>query len=107
MEDARYLEDGRLTIFKRSGIFYARIRISLGQYVSRSLKTCDEANAIRAGRKLLFYLEHRTEQGLPPKSKLFAAVIDEYIAYRERDHRHGKTSAGMLRQIVRVAKFWR
>ena len=29
------------------------------------------------------------------------------IRYRERDHRHGKTSAGMLRQIVRVSKFWR
>src|ERR1700756_3861993 len=23
------------------------------------------------------------------------------------DHQHGKTSAGMLRQIVRVSKFWR
>jgi integrase len=107
MDDARYLEDGRLTIFKRSGIFYARVRISSGEYVSRSLRTCDEANAIRAGRKLLFYLEHRAEQGLPPKSKNFSTVIDDYIAYRKRDHRHGKTSAGMLRQIVRVAKFWR
>jgi integrase len=38
---------------------------------------------------------------------LFVAVIDDYIRYRERDHRHGGTSAGMLRQIVRVSKFWR
>jgi integrase len=52
-------------------------------------------------------LEQRVDQGLPPKSKLFAVVIDDYIRYRERDHAHGKTSAGMLRQIVRVAKFWR
>lgn len=35
----------------------------------------------------------RAEQGLPLESKLFAAVIDDYIAYRERDHCHGKTSA--------------
>ncbi len=48
-----------------------------------------------------------TENGLPPKSKLFFTVIDEYIRYRERDHRHGKTSTGMLRQIIRVSKFWR
>jgi hypothetical protein len=41
------------------------------------------------------------------KSKLLATVIDDYITYRERDHRHGKTSAGMVRQIVRVSKFWR
>jgi len=107
MEGARYLEDGRLTIFKRSGIFYARIRISPGKYFWRSLKTTDEQTAIRVGRKLLFQIEQRAEQGLPPKSKLFAAVIDDYIAYRERDHRHGKTSAGMLRQIIRVSKFWR
>jgi hypothetical protein len=107
MEGARYLEDGRLTIFKRSGIFYARIRISPVKYIWRSLKTTDEQTAIRAGRKLLFQLEQRADQGLPPKSKPFSAVIDDYIRYRERDHAHGKTSDGMLRQIIRVAKFWR
>jgi hypothetical protein len=26
---------------------------------------------------------------------------------REQDHRHGKTSAGMLRQTIRVSTFWR
>jgi integrase len=56
---------------------------------------------------LLFQIEQRSEQGLPPKSKKFSKVIDDYIRYRERDHAHGKTSAGMLRQIVRVSKFWR
>ncbi|MGZ4862194.1 MAG: tyrosine-type recombinase/integrase [Halobacteriota archaeon] len=107
MEGARYLEDGKLTIFKRSGIFYARIRISPGKYILRSLKTTDVETAIRTGRKLLFQLEQRAELGLPPKSKLFSAVVDEYVRYRERDHQHGRTSDGMLRQIIRVAKFWR
>jgi integrase len=107
MDGARYLEDGRLTIFKRSGTFYARIRISPGKYTWRSLKTTDEQTAIRAGRRLLFQLEHRADQGLPPKSKLFSAVIDDYVRFRERDHKQGRTSAGMLRQIIRVAKFWR
>lgn len=107
MDGARYLEDGKLTVFRRAGIFYARIRISPRQYIWRSLKTSNEQTAIDLGRRLLFQLEHRTDQGLPPKSKLFSAVIDDYIAYRERDHRHGKTSAGMLRQIIRVSKFWR
>jgi hypothetical protein len=105
MEGARYLEDGRLTIFKRSGVFYARIRTSVsGIYIWRSLKTTNEQTAIRTGRRLLFHLEQRIDQGLPPKSKLFAVVIDDYIRYRERDHAHGKTSAGMLRQIIRVSK---
>jgi hypothetical protein len=109
MEGARYLEDGKLTIFRRHGVFYARIRIRISpvKYTWRSVKTTNEQVAIDAGRRLLFQLEQRAEQGLPPKSKLFAAVIDDYIAYRERDHRHGKTSEGMLRQIVRVSKFWR
>ena len=78
-----------------------------GNYIWRSLKTSNEQAAIDLGRRLLFQLEQRADQGLPPKSKLFAAVIDDYIRYRERDHRHGKTSAGMLRQIIRVSKFWR
>jgi integrase len=107
MDGARYLEDGRLTIFRRAGTFYARIRISPVKYLWRSLKTTDEQTAIRSGRRLLFQLEHRTEQGLPPKFKFFFAVIDDYIRYRERDHQHGKTSASMLRQIIRVSKFWR
>jgi len=108
MEGARYLEDGRLTIFKRNGVFYARIRTAaLSNYVWRSLKTSNEQAAIDLGRRLLFQIEQRADQGLPPKSKSFATVIDDYIRYRERDHRHGKTTAGMLRQIIRIAKFWR
>jgi hypothetical protein len=107
MDGARYLEDGRLTVFRRSGTYYARIRISPRQYIWRSLKTSNEQAAVQLGRRLLFQIEHRADQGLPPKSKLFAAVIDDYIRYRERDHRHGGTSAGMLRQIIRVSQFWR
>jgi integrase len=107
MDAARYLEDGKLTIFKRSGVYYARLRISPGKYFWRSLKTWDEQIAIRAGRRLLFQIEQRAEQGLPPKSKTFSKVIDDYIRYRERDNAHGRTSDGMLRQIIRVSKFWR
>ena len=107
MDGARYFEDGRLVIFRRSGIFYARLRTATAKYVWRSLKTTDVEKAISSGRKLLFQLEQRAEQGYPLKSKLFSIVIDDYIAYRERDHAHGRTSEGMLTQIIRVSKFWR
>src|SRR3974390_362201 len=108
MDGARYLEDGRLTIFKRSGVFYARIRSSGSEkYIWRSLRTSNEATAIQLGRRLLFQIEQRAEGGLPPKSKKFSTFIDECVRYRERDHQHGKTSSGMLRQIIRVSKFWR
>ena len=107
MDGARYLEDGKLTVFKRSGTYYARIRLPSHNYTWRSLKTSNEATAIQLGRRLLFQIEQRAEQGLPPKSKKFSKIIDDYICNRERDHQHGKTSAGMLRQIIRVSKFWR
>ena len=51
------------------------------KYIWRSLKTSNEAMAIQLGRRLLFQLEQRTEQGLPPKSKRFSNVIDDYIRY--------------------------
>jgi len=85
MEGARYLEDGRLTIFKREGSYYARIRLTgSARYLWRSLKTTNEQTAIDLGRRLLFQLERRAEEGLPTKSKLFSAVIEDYIAYREQ-----------------------
>lgn len=107
MEGARYLEDGKLVVFKRTSHFYARIRLGPKNYIWRSLKTADEQKALRQAQRLFFQLEDRAEQGLAVTSKTFSAVIDEYVRYRERDHRHGKTSAAMLRQIKRVVKFWR
>lgn len=65
--------------FGRNGTYYARLRLSPGKYVTRSLKTTIEENAVQLGRRLLFQLEHRAEQGLPAKSKSFSAVIDDYI----------------------------
>ena len=108
MDGARYLEDGRVTIFKRSGIFdqacVLQVRLNIfGDHCGHT----NEQTAIQLGRRLLFQIEQRVEQGLPPKSKSFAEVIDDYIRYRERDHAHGKTSAEMPRQVVRVSRFWR
>ena len=67
-------------VSRRSATYYARFRISPVKYLWRSLKTLDERAAIRKIRRLLFQLEQRAEQGLLPKSKSFAAVIDNYIA---------------------------
>ena len=77
------------------------------KYIWRSLKTTDVETAIRVGRRLLFQLEQRAEQGLPLKLELFSVVIDDSVRFRERDHHQGRTPEGMLRQIIRVSKFWR
>jgi hypothetical protein len=52
-------------------------------------------------------LEQRADQRLQPKSKSVSTLIDDYTRYRQRDHRHYKTSDGTLRQIIRVSKFSR
>jgi hypothetical protein len=47
MDGGRYLEDGKLTIYRRWGTYYARIRTSASdKYVWRSLKTTNEQTAI-------------------------------------------------------------
>ena len=107
MEGARYLEDGKLTVFRRAGIYYARIRISPSAIYLAVAEDFQRADRCRPRPSVAVPIRTESRQGLPPKSKLFAAVIDDYIRYRERDHRHGGTSAGMLRQIIRVSKFWR
>ena len=57
--------------------------------------------------QLFYNLEEQTENGLPLKTKTFGAVIADYIKFREKDHKQGRTQAGMLRQVKRVLKFWR
>jgi hypothetical protein len=48
MDGPRYLEDGKLTIFRRWGTYYARIRTSASdKYIVRSLKTTIEQTAIK------------------------------------------------------------
>jgi integrase len=58
MEGARYLEDGKLTVFRRAGIYYARLRLAGSpKYITRSLRTSSEQAAVDLGRRLLFQLD--------------------------------------------------
>jgi integrase len=107
MNDALYLEDGKLVVYMREQTYYARIRVGSKRYIWRSLKTRDKSAARKAATKLFYNLEFKQEQGLPIKSMTVNAVIDEYVAMREKQHKQGRTSAAMLRQVKRVVKFWR
>src|SRR3954452_18396005 len=83
MDGARYLDDGKLTIFRRNGTYYARLRTTASdKYIVRSLKTTNEQNAIQAGRRLLFQIEQRADQGLPPKSTIPACFSRCQSCYR-------------------------
>ena len=116
MQDAIKLEGGKLTLFKRNGLWQARIYVGDRRYLWRSLKTPKQSEARAAGLRLLHETQFKQAQGLPVASRSLNAVIDEYVAWRERDHEIGRqvpnsstkhTSAAMLRQVQRVVKFWR
>jgi integrase len=117
MDDEVRLEGGKLVLFRRNGLWQARIAVGNRKYLWKSLKTSNEAEAKRAGLKLFHQIEYKIDEGLPVQSRSFNDVIDAYIDYRELDNKIGKaakrgssikhTSDAMLRQIKRVSKFWR
>ena len=116
MEETIRLDGGKLTLFRRNGLWQARIYLGHGRYLWRSLKTVKRAEAQQLGLRLLHETEFKQQQGLPVSSRSLNAVIDEYVAWRERDHALGNanphpstkhTSQHMLRQVQRVVKFWR
>jgi len=116
MDDEIRLEGGKLVLFRRNGIWQARIAIGNRRYLWKSLKTANEAEATRAATKLFHRTEHKLEEGLPVQSRSLSSVLEEYETYRERDQKLAKaakrgssikhTSHYMLRQIKRVSKFW-
>ncbi len=101
------LENDRICVFERNGVYQARIRTGANRYIWRSLKTRNLIPAISAARKLFHSIEYRQQSGLPIGSRSFNRVIDEYVVLRERQQTQGRTSIHMLRQIRRVVKFWR
>ena len=106
MSGALLLESGRLAIYDRNGVFYARIRLKDGGYFYRSLYTHDRATAIRDGRRLLFSVDEKREIGAPLHERSFSSVIDEYCDLRARQVVQGHTTFHMYRQVQRVSKFW-
>ena len=117
MEDKRELIGGKLVLFRRNGLWQARVPLTDGRYLWRSLKTTDEAKATQDATRLYYQTETKLAEGLPVQTRTVDKVIDEYVAMREQDNRLGNaakrgssikhTQDAMLRQIKRVVKFWR
>jgi integrase len=116
-EHRELLEDGKVLLYTRNGIFQARVYRGDRHYISRSLKNRKLEEARRLARRFFYEIEIKREEGLPLQTKTFATVINEYTLLREREYERGKmskindstqevTSIYMLRQIKRVSKFW-
>ena len=79
MEDKRDLIGGKLVLFRRNGVWQARVPLSDGRYLWRSLKTADEAAATQAATRLYYQTEMKLAEGLPVQVRTVDKVIDEYI----------------------------
>ena len=112
------IEDGKVLLFCRNGIFQARFYKGNRQYIYKTLKTRKVEEARKLALKYLYEMEFKQREGLPLQQKTFNDVIDEYIALRQNQYDKSQavksnsrsqqhTSIHMLRQIKRVSKFWR
>lgn len=111
------LLDGKVLLFSRNGIFQVRLYKGERQYIHKSLKTRDLNKARDLAVRAYYELEFRKEQSLPLQQKRFSDVLLEYERVRESQNARGthrqqnkanqqQTSDAMLRQMVRVSKFW-
>lgn len=111
------LMDGKLLLYTRNGIYQARVYTNDRRYLHRSLRTRDLNTARNEALRVFYEIEFKKDQGLPLRSRSFSAVLDEYLAMREKQAsdvayknkdgvRRNSTSPHMLRQIQRVSKFW-
>jgi len=116
-EHRELLEDGKVLLYTRNGIFQARVYRGDRHYIARSLKTRKLEEARRLARRFFYEIEIKRDEGLPLQARTFGAVMNEYIGLREREYERSKlskindstqqrTSIYMLRQIKRVSKFW-
>ena len=110
------LEDGKVLLFTRNGIFQARLYKGDRAYIYKSLKTRKLDDARKLALRFLHETEYKQSEGLPVQQRSFGDVMNEYIAYRKLQYtqsqaaptnasRKGQVSVHMLRQIQRVSKF--
>ncbi|MCV2876097.1 hypothetical protein OE810_07455 [Rhodobacteraceae bacterium XHP0102] len=115
---AEKLLDGKVRLTVRNGIFQVRLYKGNRSYIYKSLKTRSLNEARERAIRAYYEIEFRKEQSLPLQQKRFNEVIDEYIKLRRSQYERGtygqgnkanqqQTSEHMLRQIIRVSKFWR
>ena len=117
MDDVVRAHDGKLVLYRRNGIWQARLHLGGNNYLPKSLKTANTDEAMRLGEELWHDTRYEVSKGLPVRKRTLNSVLDEYIRFRERDNKMGKaagsgtsfkyTSDEMLRQVKRVQHFWR
>jgi len=85
-EHKEELEDGKILLYTRNGIFQARVYKGNRQYINRSLKTRKLGEARKLAVKFLHEIEFRKQEQLPLQQRSFGDVINEYVKLRERQY---------------------
>jgi hypothetical protein len=74
-EHKEELEDGKVLLYTRNGIFQARVYKGNRQYINRSLKTHKLDDARKLAVKFLHEIEFRQKEQLPLQQRSFGDVI--------------------------------
>ena len=69
------IEDGKVLLFCRNGIFQARFYKGNRQYIYKTLKTRKVEEARKLALKYLYEMEFKQREGLPLQQKTFNDVI--------------------------------
>ena len=76
MDDPIRKHDGQVLLFRRNGIYQARIHLGKGKYLPRSLKTANTAEAERLAEELWNDTRYELKKGLPVRKKTVNTVLD-------------------------------
>jgi hypothetical protein len=83
VEHKEELEDGKVLLFSRNGIFQARFYKGERSYIYKSLKTRKLDEARKLATKFYYETEYKKTEGLPLQQKSFGDVMREYTAHRQ------------------------
>ena len=107
----RELCDGRVVIYQRTdtmtAVWQCRIAFPGQPYIRQSLKTRNEAEAVKLATKLYEDLRYRHESGLPIRRKRFEEVLDLYLGNLAQEVEFGTQKAKKLDDQRKMSRYCR
>ncbi len=107
----RELCDGRVVIYQRTdtmtAVWQCRIAFPGQPYIRQSLKTRNEAEAVKLAAKLYEDLRYRHESGLPIRRKRFEEVVDLYLGNLAQEVEFGTQKAKKLDDQRKMSRYCR
>ncbi len=103
--------DGRVVIYQRadtmSPVWQCRIAFPGQPYVPQSLKTRNDAEAVKLATKLYEDLRYRHASGLPIRRKRFEEVLELYLGNLAQEFKFGTQKARKLGDQRKMSRYCR